>query len=418
MAERSIFRQTALDRLSSPEQLDRLMTVTDPRGWIALIGVCVLLFVLFLWSIFGSVPTTIMGQGILLTTGGVLPVEALGSGVVAELMVREGQSVEAGQVIARIYQPELEQQIERVRERLRTLREERTRQAEFTSTNTALELEALDREREDLGGQIAATMQRIAWLEQRLEAERQARELGLVTSETVQNTSQFLDGTRAELSGLELRLQDNEQRRLIVQNQARRDITEMDLQIREQEETLAALELQFRTAAQVVSPYAGVVQELRTVEGQLITTGMSVASVEQLDSPLRAVVFVSTEGKRIQEGMDAQIAPVTVKREEYGYILGKVTFVSGQPATPQGMQRILGNEIMVEQLSSAGAPFLVEVNLERDTATVSRLRWSSPGGPPLTVESGTQAEARVIVARQRPISLVIPIFRNALGLAA
>ena len=38
MAERSIFRQAALDRLSSPEQLDRVMRVTDPKGWIALSG--------------------------------------------------------------------------------------------------------------------------------------------------------------------------------------------------------------------------------------------------------------------------------------------------------------------------------------------------------------------------------------------
>ena len=31
-----IFRKVALERLSSPEQLDQLLQVTDPKGWMAL----------------------------------------------------------------------------------------------------------------------------------------------------------------------------------------------------------------------------------------------------------------------------------------------------------------------------------------------------------------------------------------------
>ena len=38
-----IFRQAALDRLSSPEQLDQLMQVTTPKSWMALVAFIVLL---------------------------------------------------------------------------------------------------------------------------------------------------------------------------------------------------------------------------------------------------------------------------------------------------------------------------------------------------------------------------------------
>jgi HlyD family secretion protein len=107
-----------------------------------------------------------------------------------------------------------------------------------------------------------------------------------------------------------------------------------------------------------------------------------------------------------------------VKREEYGYMLGEVEFVSNQPATPQGMRRTLGNEILVEQLASQGAPFLVEVDLSEDSTTTSGFRWSSPRGPPVRVESGTICVVRVVVQEERPISLVLPIFRSALGLSA
>ena len=98
-------------------------------------------------------------------------------------------------------------------------------------------------------------------------------------------------------------------------------------------------------------------------------------------------------------------------------MVGGVTFVSAQPATPAGMRRTLNNDILVQQLSALGAPFVVEVALERDESTVSGFRWSSRRGPPIIVESGTSVMIDIVGARRRPSSLVLPIFRNALGLA-
>lgn len=34
----TIFRQSSLDRLSSPEQLDQLIRITSRRSWIALVA--------------------------------------------------------------------------------------------------------------------------------------------------------------------------------------------------------------------------------------------------------------------------------------------------------------------------------------------------------------------------------------------
>ncbi len=79
--------------------------------------------------------------------------------------------------------------------------------------------------------------------------------------------------------------------------------------------------------------------------------------------------------------------------------------------------RVVGNEILVQQLASRGAPFLVLVALTPDMETTSGFRWSSPAGPPVTVESGTLADVRVIVRTQRPITLVVPAFRAVLGVS-
>ena len=52
-----LFRESALERLSSPEQLDQQLQVTSPRGWIALLALWSVLAAIMVWSIVGSVPT-------------------------------------------------------------------------------------------------------------------------------------------------------------------------------------------------------------------------------------------------------------------------------------------------------------------------------------------------------------------------
>jgi hypothetical protein len=36
--QKSLFREEAMDKVLSPDELDRLMRVTDPKGWLALIA--------------------------------------------------------------------------------------------------------------------------------------------------------------------------------------------------------------------------------------------------------------------------------------------------------------------------------------------------------------------------------------------
>ncbi|HAE55215.1 MAG TPA: NHLP bacteriocin system secretion protein, partial [Acidimicrobiaceae bacterium] len=55
--KKDIFRKVMLDRLSSPEQLDQLMTVTKPRAWLVLGGIGLLLMTFMVWSILGQIST-------------------------------------------------------------------------------------------------------------------------------------------------------------------------------------------------------------------------------------------------------------------------------------------------------------------------------------------------------------------------
>lgn len=100
MQER-LFRKEALDRLSSPEELDQLMQITSPRSWLALLAIILLIVAGIAWGIWGSIAETTSGEGILIR-GGIDTISAPVSGRLDDIYIRLGDSVEQGQVIARV----------------------------------------------------------------------------------------------------------------------------------------------------------------------------------------------------------------------------------------------------------------------------------------------------------------------------
>jgi HlyD family secretion protein len=63
----TIFRQQALDRLSSPERLAHSMQVVNPKDWLSLGGLAVFGVLGVLWSVFGTIPITITAKGVLIS---------------------------------------------------------------------------------------------------------------------------------------------------------------------------------------------------------------------------------------------------------------------------------------------------------------------------------------------------------------
>lgn len=83
MSEKRIFRQAALDRLASPEQLDQLVPVADAPGWIALSIGALLALALLAWGLAGSLPVTLAARGSLSAGGqALLRVPAMAAGAI------------------------------------------------------------------------------------------------------------------------------------------------------------------------------------------------------------------------------------------------------------------------------------------------------------------------------------------------
>ena len=74
-----------MQTLSSPEQLNQLVRVTQPYSWIALSAAGLALIVALVWSIFGRLPTMVTGEGILIRQGGTFSIVSQKIGVLGRL---------------------------------------------------------------------------------------------------------------------------------------------------------------------------------------------------------------------------------------------------------------------------------------------------------------------------------------------
>src|SRR5439155_7051423 len=99
-----LFRKSALDKLASPERLDVLMEVTSPKGWVALLTIGSLLVGLVVWSVFGSIPERIEGQGILVRGGGLRQMIATSDGTLTAFSLAVNDQVKEGQKVGQISQ--------------------------------------------------------------------------------------------------------------------------------------------------------------------------------------------------------------------------------------------------------------------------------------------------------------------------
>lgn len=414
--KREIFRSVALERLSSPEQLDQLMAVTTPRGWLLLVGVGALLATALVWGVLGSVPERIAGQGILTRSGGVLEVEAAADGKVTDVSVRVGDHVSQGQVIARIDRPDLVLRIQQARALVLELRGQHQQQQQFGATDVRLQGAALAQQREQLRAAIDAGKSSLAALNESVASDEEAFGQGLITRRELLATMEERDQAEARVRQSESELVRLDAEWGQVRNQADKAGQESASALTEAERELKRLENELRTTGEVTSPYTGLVLEVMAEQGTMVTRGQPMLTVS-LDGKavkgLEAIIYIpSVHGKKIKPGMDVQIAPNTVKKEEFGYLMGKVTYVSDFPVTPQGMARVLKNEHLVTALSGNDAPYQIHVDLLPDGDNVSTYRWTSSEGPPLRIQSGTMASAGVVVDRRKPILMVIPQLRR------
>lgn len=421
MAENNqISRKVALEKLSSPEQLDTLMRVTSPKGWVALLALCGLVAVAIGWGIFGSIPTKVSGTCILIRPGGVSEIVAPGAGRVTDISVDVGDSVSEGQMVARLERLDALEQIKGAEAKLHELKAQEDKLKTLDALSVAQQNLFLQESEKNLNNRIRTGEEHLRTLEAKIQTQSKLLDQGLITK-------QAWLATKLEYANVKLDVDNNRNEilkigvtRIDSRKQIQNELTSIGIQISETSRNLAS---QLRSAAEsslVHSPYNGRILEIRLSENTLVSAGTPILTIERTGksvNDLEAHVYIAPlDGKKVKPNMDVQISPSTIKREEFGVMLGKVRTVADFPSTTQGMMRILKNEQLVQQLAAGAAPISVQADLIPSADTASGYKWSSPKGPETGIESGTLCSATITVKKQRPISLVIPILSGFLGI--
>src|SRR5208282_1545187 len=133
-----LFRQTALDRLSSPEQLDQLVSLAAPATWGAAVALAILVIAALAWGVFGSVSTWVEGEGLLVNRGGhVFDSMAPAEGTVLSVLP-VGSVVHPGDAVATLDDAQKRQDLEHAQQLLHEREADRDRLRESFARQIAL----------------------------------------------------------------------------------------------------------------------------------------------------------------------------------------------------------------------------------------------------------------------------------------
>ena len=167
---------------------------------------------------------------------------------------------------------------------------------------------------------------------------------------------------------------------------------------------------------EITADFSGKLSGLSIQKYGVISAGNAIGTIIPDDEDVkstRVVLYVPLDkGKLVTEGMDVNISPATVNREEHGYMLGKVKTVSAYAVSQEHIMNTIQNQQLVQAFGSQSAVIEVEVELFRNVKTFSGYQWSSPKGAPVLIAPGTICSGEIKVATQKPIELVVPFIKR------
>lgn len=414
----SLFRAAALKRLNTLDDLDRLVGVTKPVGWLAGAALGVIIVAVLVWSVLGELPSRVVGSGLVLRQGGrVVELQSRGAGLLAELPVVVGDTVKAGQVVARLGDTDSERELASLRQQLADLQRTDADAADTEERQAKSRAESVLRQQAAIGLRVRNAQAQQAVLAERVATNDALYRERYIQRQQVIQTQNDLAAARQELSNAAsdlAQLQANELDAARLVDERVRDRRRMldDLQRR-----IATLNGNLDSQLTVRSPDFGTVVEVRSQPGALVHQGQPLIALEQNGTGFEVVSFVGAQdGKRVRPGMEVRIALASARREEFGMLLGRVVSVSEFPLSLDAVRAVIQNDELARSFGKDGPAFMVRLRLDLDPASVSGYRWTSRRGDETALSSGILTSVEIVTRQRRPIALAIPALRQLLAL--
>ena len=411
------FQNGAMDRLGTPEQLDRALYVTTAKAWLALCVLIAMALAVILWAVLGEVSSYVKADGIILSRAGmVFDAASSSSGKLARILPEVGKTVAEGDLVAEIFDAETMERysgaLALAEERSRILQDRESEASEenaLASQNVAKQRKRLE-ELERTGRELVENA------EERLRIDRSLLERGIFNRAAVARSEQALDLARRNLFDALRRRDELEAGELRRRNETEARVTLAKAEHLEAERLVNELGAVIRTW-RIEAPVTGRVTEIKAQIGATLEPGQPVISIETGGEGFDVLIYVPpVDGKRVEAGMPALVSPATARHEEFGYMLGTVESLSEFPASLNGMIAVLQNEDLARTFSKAGPPYPGRVALTHDPSTASGFAWTSPKASEVDITPGTLTKVEVEVSSQPPAELVLPWFKESFGL--
>lgn len=395
--------------------LRREIRVIGRPAWWALAGIAAVAGGVVIWSFAGKLQTKVSGPCMLLSSEGVADIKAGATGRLSEVSVRSGAQVREGDVVAIIAQPDQDERIKRLRSRLQEIERRAESMGSLSSRGVALSNEAFARRVGYLERQIEVAQSRTEIERNQIQTARQLVEQKLATRRSLNDAERTLATTELSIESLRRQLVEVERERTELTRREAEERSQIELERSEAKRELALLEGERGRATEVRSAFSGRVVEVKAGRGTLVGIETPVVLLERSGSEagMEVVMYVaSKDGKKINPGAVAELLPATAQRDEHGDVLGRVSYISDYPATPQALLATLGSEELVKELTSVAAPFEVRIRLDKKDG---KPVWTRSGNDAPDIRAGTLCSGKVTVRNERPIGFVIPALRKQTG---
>lgn len=407
-----MFRNAAMEQQTAPDDLDQLLKVSDRRSWLFVVASGMLLCASSAWSVFGEVTRRAQAPAIMLSeNGAIYRAKSYSGGLVKTVVIGVNDNVEEGDLVAIIDVPELEQQTQKAKLELEYLLAQRDHLANENEQELTSRSQTTRLHQQQIDSQVSALEEQISYLQTALAGRESELAEGFATNAQVESLRGQLADARTKLIGAKANLSklDQDFQSALFADQDR--LKDLDIQIDKSRILLAQAKSASDRGQKAVAPVTGRVVENSIRTGDFVRAGDGIALIETGDNTYEAVIFLTPdEGKRVHAGMSIQLSPAGFKREEYGYIPGKIKYVGEFPASHEAILSLVGEESINQFLTHNGPTYIAKASLEVG-ADGHSLKWSGRS-PPERLNTGALGTADVVIEKVKPITLVIPTLKN------
>jgi len=416
MSSDKLFRKKALQKLSSPEQLDTVVKLIPSSGWLSLLALGLFTLVIVLWGFLGSLNYPQYGIGVIVSGDRIHSVYSTGNGIINAMAVKVGNYVQYGQVIGRIDLPEQINDIVEIKNKI-VLLHKQYEEIKAMDEKYLVAIEGYyDAQISSSKDQVDELEKIFTWYESFLSNAEGVKNMGIISDYSLQQQRQDYTTLLNNLSNMRNnQLNYDAQKQDTVFTQRKDHFSKME-NIKEQIYHTGTQIKDLMSQSFITSYSEGYVQEVLAYQGDIVQTNQAVITLsEGTEKGLKAVLYFSTvDGKGVEYGMEAQITPTFLQAEDYGSIKGLVMTTSPYPVSQQEIDQTLLNPSLSNVVinSSGGSPYKVEVSLLTSSATYSGYKWTTSKGPPLKIKQGTLISGSINTRTEKPINLVVEIFRR------